>query len=95
MYPMPLNQQQPFTATASLNSGKKTRSNFFTLLPFAVLAQTDNSEALVRAVAEQVNQIEPEQERRELSTVVQLMAGLPYKKELIESIFREGKKLAR
>ncbi len=36
-----------------------------------------------------MNQIEPEQERRELSTVVQLMAGLQYKKEVIKSIFRE------
>ena len=60
------------------------------LLPFAVLAQTRNSEELLRAVAERVNQIEPESERRELSTVVQLMAGLQYKEELIESIFREG-----
>ena len=60
------------------------------LLPFAVLAQTCNSEELLRAVAERVNQIEPESERRELSTVVQLMAGLQYKEELIESIFREG-----
>ncbi|XFA72996.1 hypothetical protein RYO59_001232 [Thermosynechococcaceae cyanobacterium Okahandja] len=60
------------------------------LLPFAVLAQTRNSEALLRAVAERVNQIQPDSERRELSTVVQLMAGLQYKEELIESIFREG-----
>ncbi|XFA72718.1 Rpn family recombination-promoting nuclease/putative transposase [Thermosynechococcaceae cyanobacterium Okahandja] len=60
------------------------------LLPFAVLGQTRNSEALLRAVAERVNQIEPESERRELSTAVQLMAGLQYKEELIESIFREG-----
>ncbi|MDG2992182.1 Rpn family recombination-promoting nuclease/putative transposase [Candidatus Synechococcus calcipolaris G9] len=60
------------------------------LLPFAVLGKTDNESALLQAVANQINQIESEQTRKELSTVVQLLAGLQYSKELIQSIFREG-----
>ncbi|WP_277865750.1 hypothetical protein [Candidatus Synechococcus calcipolaris] len=36
----------------------------------------------------QIGQIESEQTRKELSTVVQLLAGLQYSKKLIETIFR-------
>ncbi|MDG2990917.1 Rpn family recombination-promoting nuclease/putative transposase [Candidatus Synechococcus calcipolaris G9] len=60
------------------------------LLPFAVLGKTDNESALLQAVADQIDQIQSEQSRKELSTVVQLMAGLQYSKELIQTIFREG-----
>ncbi|MDG2989699.1 Rpn family recombination-promoting nuclease/putative transposase [Candidatus Synechococcus calcipolaris G9] len=60
------------------------------LLPFAVLGKVDNGEALLQAVADQIGQIESEQTRQDLSTVVQLLAGLQYSKELIQTIFREG-----
>ncbi|MDG2991509.1 Rpn family recombination-promoting nuclease/putative transposase [Candidatus Synechococcus calcipolaris G9] len=64
--------------------------NIPALLPFAVLGKTDNEEALLQIVANQIDQIESEQSRQELSTIIQLLAGLQYSKELIETIFREG-----
>ncbi|MBE9012918.1 Rpn family recombination-promoting nuclease/putative transposase [Pseudanabaenaceae cyanobacterium LEGE 13415] len=60
------------------------------LLPFTVFAQVQSSEALLRQVAEQVNKITSDQQRQEISTYVQLMAGLKYDKNEIRRIFREG-----
>lgn len=60
------------------------------LLPFAVLAQTQNSEALLRQVAQQVGEITPNQQQQEVSAYVQLMAGLKYDKNEVRRIFREG-----
>jgi len=60
------------------------------LLPFAVLGKTNNEAGLLQAVADQIRQIDSKQTRQELSTIVQLLAGLQYSKELIQAIFREG-----
>ncbi|MGG6269274.1 Rpn family recombination-promoting nuclease/putative transposase [Leptolyngbya sp. AN03gr2] len=60
------------------------------LLPFAVFAQAQSSEALLRQVAQQVSEITPNQQRQEVSTYVQLMAGLKYDKNQVRRIFREG-----
>ncbi|MDG2991577.1 Rpn family recombination-promoting nuclease/putative transposase [Candidatus Synechococcus calcipolaris G9] len=60
------------------------------LLPFAVLGKTKNEAALLQSVADKIGEIESVQARQDLSTVVQLLAGLQYRKELIQTIFREG-----
>lgn len=60
------------------------------LLPFAVFARSQNPDALLLQVAQQVQNIAPNQQRQEVSTYVQLMAGLKYDKERVRRIFREG-----
>ncbi|WP_448514638.1 Rpn family recombination-promoting nuclease/putative transposase [Parathermosynechococcus lividus] len=60
------------------------------LLPFAVLGKTNNEAGLLQAVADQIRQIDSKQAQQELSTIVQLLAGLQYSKEMIQAIFREG-----
>jgi len=59
------------------------------LLPLAPLAATTQPQALLQQVVERVNQLEPEQ-RPEISTYTQILAGLKYNKDLIRQIFREG-----
>ncbi|BAZ40922.1 hypothetical protein NIES4101_68840 [Calothrix sp. NIES-4101] len=59
------------------------------LLPLASLAASNNSEALLQNVAQRVAQLEPEQ-RREVSSYVQILAGLKFKKGFIQKMFREG-----
>jgi predicted transposase/invertase (TIGR01784 family) len=60
------------------------------LLPFATLAQTQNSAVLLTRVAQKVGEIGELQEQQEVSAYVQLMAGLKYDKDEIRRIFREG-----
>ena len=60
------------------------------LLPFAALTQLGKSEALLNQVAQKVNEISSVDEKRQVSSYVQLMAGLKYDKDSIRSIFREG-----
>ena len=60
------------------------------LLPFAALTQLGKSEALLNQVAQKVDEISSVDERRQVSSYVQLMAGLKYDKDSIRSIFREG-----
>ncbi len=59
------------------------------LLLLAPLAASTNGEVLLQTVAQRVTQLEPEQ-RSEVSSYVQIMAGLKFKKELIQQMFREG-----
>ncbi|MBE9031591.1 Rpn family recombination-promoting nuclease/putative transposase [filamentous cyanobacterium LEGE 11480] len=59
------------------------------LLPFASLAQTENPDSLLNQVAQQVSQIPAIATRRQISSYVQLMAGLRYDKTTIRNIFRE------
>jgi predicted transposase/invertase (TIGR01784 family) len=59
------------------------------LLPLAPLAATNQPQALLQQVVERVNQLEPEQ-KPEISTYTQILAGLKYDKDLIRQIFREG-----
>lgn len=60
------------------------------LLAFATLARAEKPRTLLETVAERVSQIEPMSQRQEVSMVVQILAGLKYEKELIQSLFREG-----
>ena len=59
------------------------------LLPFAALTQLGNSEALLNQVAQKVEEIESIEEKQQISSYVQLMAGLKYDKDSIHRIFRE------
>ncbi len=60
------------------------------LLPFAPLAATQNPDQLLDRAAQQINQIQPTQRRQEVSTYLQVLAGLKYNKDSIRRIFREG-----
>ncbi len=60
------------------------------LLPFATLTQLGKSEALLTQVAQKVEEIQPIEEKRQVSSYVQLMAGLKYDKDKIRRIFQEG-----
>ncbi len=59
------------------------------LLPFATLAQTQTPIELLQAVAERVATIEDIQERREIASFTEILAGLRFKKPLIYQLFRE------
>jgi predicted transposase/invertase (TIGR01784 family) len=58
------------------------------LLPLATLAQTDSPRALLQQVAEGVAMIEESSERSQLSTCIQLLAGLKFNQNLIRQLFR-------
>ncbi len=60
------------------------------LLPFAALVDQPNPEQWLSQIAQQVRQLESEQDRQQVSTYVQLLAGLKFDKGLIRQIFREG-----
>jgi predicted transposase/invertase (TIGR01784 family) len=60
------------------------------LLPFAPLAEPENSSTFLDRVARQVRDIMPIPVRQEVSSYVQIMAGLKYDKEEIRRVFREG-----
>lgn len=60
------------------------------LLPLAALARTADREALLSTVAEQVRRIEPPAHRREISSIVQLLAGLVSSSEVIRAMFGEN-----
>lgn len=60
------------------------------LLPFASLTRTQDSNQLLERIVQQVAQIPELTERQEMSSYVQLMAGLKYDKEEIRRVFREG-----
>lgn len=59
------------------------------LLPLAPLAATTQPRTLLQRVVEQVNQLETEQ-RPEISAYTQILAGLKFKKDLIQQLFQEG-----
>lgn len=58
------------------------------LLPFATLAAATNPEQLLSRVAQQVSMIESSEQRREIATRAQLLAGLRFDKTLIQQLFR-------
>lgn len=53
------------------------------------MAATTDSEALLTEIAQRVNQLELDR-RQEVSTYIQILAGLKFEKALIQKIFREG-----
>ncbi|MDZ8242108.1 MAG: Rpn family recombination-promoting nuclease/putative transposase [Nostoc sp. ChiQUE01a] len=59
------------------------------LLPLAVLARTDSPESLLEQVAAQVDMIEEPSQQRNISACTQLLAGLKYDNNLINSLLRE------
>ncbi|MCU0551756.1 MAG: Rpn family recombination-promoting nuclease/putative transposase [Leptolyngbya sp. Prado105] len=59
------------------------------LLPFAALTRTQNPDQLLDRIVQQVAEIPEVEERREVSSYVQLMAGLKYDKDRIHRLFRE------
>ncbi|WNZ44792.1 Rpn family recombination-promoting nuclease/putative transposase [Leptolyngbya boryana CZ1] len=59
------------------------------LLPFAALTRTQNPDQLLDRIVQQVAEIPETEERREVSSYVQLMAGLKYDKDRIHRLFRE------
>jgi len=60
------------------------------LLPFASLTRTQDSSQLLDRIVQQVAEIPELTERQEMSSYVQLMAGLKYDKGEIRRVFREG-----
>ncbi len=60
------------------------------LLPFATLTQTQSSDRLLSQVQHQVEQLPELDQRRQVSSYVQLMAGLKYDKEVVRRLFSEG-----
>ncbi len=59
------------------------------LLPLATLAKTDSPRALLEQVAQRVAKIEETSEQRNVSTCVQLLAGLRFDKDLIRQLFQK------
>ncbi|MBW4475735.1 MAG: Rpn family recombination-promoting nuclease/putative transposase [Tolypothrix brevis GSE-NOS-MK-07-07A] len=60
------------------------------LLPFASLCAAENSTQLLSRVAQKLNNIEESQQRREIVTCTQLLAGLRFSKNLIVNLITEG-----
>lgn len=59
------------------------------LLPFATLTQTSSPSGLLKAVADRVARIEDNQQRSNLASCAELLAGLRFDKDLIQQLFRE------
>jgi predicted transposase/invertase (TIGR01784 family) len=59
------------------------------LLPLAVLAKTNNPNNLLQQVASKVDTIEERREKVNVSTCVQLLAGIKFDLALINAYFRE------
>jgi predicted transposase YdaD len=59
------------------------------LLPLAVLAATTKPTQLLKQVDMAISKIEEVDRRKEVATCAKIMAGLRYKKKLIEGLFRE------
>ncbi len=59
------------------------------LIPLAVLAESENPEQLLTQVSQRVDMIESPGQRQEVAACSQLLAGLRFKKELIQGLFRE------
>ncbi len=60
------------------------------LLPFATLTQTESLDQLLNQVAHQVSSLPEPDQRRQVSSYVQLMAGLKYDKDIVHRLFSEG-----
>ena len=59
------------------------------LLPFAALTQVEKSDAFLQQISDRVDRIESLEEKCQVSSYVQLMAGLKYDKTIVKRIFRE------
>ena len=59
------------------------------LLPFAVLTRTDEPQELLREVADRVVRIEDNQQRANLASCVEILAGLRFDRNLIHQLLRE------
>jgi predicted transposase YdaD len=59
------------------------------LLPLAPLTATNEPQALLQQVVEQVNELEGDK-RTEISAYAQIVAGLKYEKDLVKQLFQEG-----
>ena len=64
--------------------------NDVALLLLATLAAATAPEQLLQQVAQQISKIELTQQREQVSAYTQLLAGLRFKKALIQQVFREG-----
>lgn len=60
------------------------------LLPLAVLSKSEEPDRLLNRVAEEVKMIENKDERGVISTCTQVLAGLRFKKDRIQQVFKEG-----
>jgi len=60
------------------------------LLPLAVLCQSENPTGLLNQVASEVAKIEQPEEREELISSTQLLAGLRFKANLVNNLFQGG-----
>jgi predicted transposase YdaD len=63
--------------------------NDVALLPLAALAAASVPEQLLNQIAQRVNQIELTQQRREVASYIQILAGLRFDRVLIQRLFRE------
>ncbi len=59
------------------------------LLPFAVLARSDEPDRLLREVAEQIQNVAQPDTRADLTAAAYLLGGLRFDKKLLRSLFRE------
>ncbi len=59
------------------------------LLPLATLARSSSPNTLLEQVAAQIDMIEENDERQNISACTQILAGLRFKKDLIQQLFRE------
>jgi predicted transposase/invertase (TIGR01784 family) len=59
------------------------------LIPLAVLAASKNPQQLLTQVSQRVDMIEAPVQRQEAAVCSQVLAGLRFKKELIQGLFRE------
>jgi predicted transposase YdaD len=60
------------------------------LLPFAALTQVEKSDALLQQISERIDRIESVEEKRQVSSYVQLIAGLKYDKNIVKRYFPRG-----
>lgn len=60
------------------------------LLPLAILAASEDTTQLLSRVAEQVSNIEEPEQRQEIATCTQVLAGLRFRKNVIRNFFTRG-----
>lgn len=60
------------------------------LLPLAPLAASDNYESLLSEIAKQISKIESQEQKREINTCTQILAGLKFEQSVIRQFLREG-----
>ncbi len=63
--------------------------NDATLLPFAVLARSEQPEEMLRTITQKIEQIELSKERANIATYAYMLGGLRYSKEILSQLLRE------